>query len=189
MVWKGSRERGVQEYRKKSKGNKPTKGEKVSKKGVSSSRQPKQRELLSAKQQQQQNRKNEELRAALAGAFSTEVSSSNAGPAFDGYGKGSPTDRLQFGYAPAVAAEAVAYHSTISTDAWIEARRTRYRTAIVEQKKLRRPNCEPITSILKLQGHWRSTELFEREVHGSHAVAQDKVDDILDTFVSRQRVA
>ncbi|ORC86980.1 uncharacterized protein TM35_000241300 [Trypanosoma theileri] len=145
-------------------------------------------------QKQQQSSKNEALRAALANAFSSSHSSGGDADAsaveVDEYGKGCPTDRLQFGYAPAIAAEAVAFHNTISAKKWIDDRRRQGRITIVKKQKLTRPNCEPMTSLLKLKQHWRNTKQFLAEVRGSGSnVAQDAADDLLEMLVSQQRVA
>nr|CCC53746.1 conserved hypothetical protein [Trypanosoma vivax Y486] len=144
------------------------------------------------RKQGERERKNEALRVALASAFLAPSASdpiSGAAPVFDEYGKGSPSDRLQFGYAPAVSAEAIAFHSTISADAWISARRKNYWKAIIKQKPLERSNCEPLTSVLKLKKHWQNTKQFEAEVGGGNDTWRDKADDVLEELVSRQRVA
>nr|CCC95703.1 unnamed protein product [Trypanosoma congolense IL3000] len=180
MVLKGAREEALRgDPEKNNKSKKKLKGSKKASANDSS--------LSSKEEQHQQRTRNEVLRAALASAFSTKPSSDgNAGPP-DVYGKGSPTDRLQFGYAPSVTAEAVAYHSTIPTEVWIAARRKNYRTAIIKQKKLPRTNCEPITSIIKLRQHWRNMDLFEKEVHCVYGAARAGADDILENFAARQR--
>ncbi|KAH9600437.1 hypothetical protein LSM04_000838 [Trypanosoma melophagium] len=145
-------------------------------------------------QKQQQSSKNEALRAALANAFSSSHSAGGdvdaSALAVDEYGKGSPTDRLQFGYAPAIAAEAVAFHTAISTKKWIDDRRRQGGITIVKKQKLTRPNCEPMTSLLKLKQHWRNTKQFLAEVRDSGSnVPQDAADDLLEMLVSQQRVA
>ncbi|KEG14787.1 hypothetical protein DQ04_00311230 [Trypanosoma grayi] len=142
----------------------------------------------SSPQQQQQSKKSEALRAALATAFSAPTTRVDDASAADEYGKGSPTDRLQFGYAPAIAAEAVAFHTAIPAKKWVADRRSQGRITFVKKQKLTRPNCEPMTSLLKLKEHWRSTAQFVAEVRGGD-VGQDTADDLLEMLVSRQRVA
>ncbi|RNF12968.1 uncharacterized protein Tco025E_06384 [Trypanosoma conorhini] len=140
--------------------------------------------------QEPQGGKREALQKALAAALAAPPAGAHFAPGteVDDYGKGSPTDRLQFGYAPANAAEAVAFHSSIPAKKWVAQRRKQGRLAIVMKQKLPRPNCEPMTSLLKLKQHWRSTAEFVAEVRGGR-VAQDSADELLELLVSQQRVA
>jgi hypothetical protein len=72
----------------------------------------------------------------------------------DSYGQGQPTDRLQFGYSPAVAAEAVAFHSLTSSQRWRTERAANYRLTILKLQKLPTKNFEPVESFFKLRKHW-----------------------------------
>ncbi|RNE99027.1 hypothetical protein TraAM80_08416 [Trypanosoma rangeli] len=145
---------------------------------------------LQQPQQQPKDTKRESLQKALAAALSAPAAGIHSGPGaeVDDYGKGSPTDRLQFGYAPSNAAEAVAFHSSIPAAKWIAQRRKQARHAIFKKQKLSRPNCEPMTSLLKLKQHWRNTAQFVAEVRGG-SVGQDSAEELLELFVSQQRVA
>ncbi|KAF8275974.1 hypothetical protein TcYC6_0014330 [Trypanosoma cruzi] len=142
------------------------------------------------RQQRPSSNKKEALQKALVTAFSAPHvnAHSDATVDVDEYGKGSPTDRLQFGYAPAIAAEAIAFHSVISAKKWIAERRKQTCIAIVKKQKLPRPNCEPMTSLLKLKEHWREKAQFVAELRGG-GVGQDSADELLELFVSQQRVA
>ncbi|KAF8283119.1 hypothetical protein TcBrA4_0077160 [Trypanosoma cruzi] len=142
------------------------------------------------RQQRPSSNKKEALQKALVSAFSAPHvnAHSDATVDVDEYGKGSPTDRLQFGYAPAIAAEAIAFHSAIPAKKWIAERRKQTCIAIVKKQKLPRPNCEPMTSLLKLKEHWREKAQFVAELRGG-GVGQDPADELLELFVSQQRVA
>ncbi|RNF16857.1 hypothetical protein TcG_05974 [Trypanosoma cruzi] len=142
------------------------------------------------RQQRPSSNKKEALQKALVSAFSAPHvnAHSDATVDVDEYGKGSPTDRLQFGYAPAIAAEAIAIHSAIPAKKWIAERRKQTCIAIVKKQKLPRPNCEPMTSLLKLKEHWREKAQFVAELRGG-GVGQDPADELLELFVSQQRVA
>ncbi|KAG5500035.1 hypothetical protein GH5_04177 [Leishmania sp. Ghana 2012 LV757] len=136
----------------------------------------------------------EALREALAKALSHKGveggSSSATENSVDAYGNGSPTDRLQFGYSPSVAAEAVAFHARFTKDAWVTARRRNARIVFFKKKKLDVTNCEPITSLLKLQSHWKRTNAFESGVRGG-AVSRLKAEDLdklVDMLASKQRI-
>lgn len=127
--------------------------------------------------------KEEVLAQALAQAF-THGSSRQEGEA-DTYGNGAPTDRLQFGYSPAVAEEAVAFHSQFTAEEWVRRRREACRAVFVEKKE-RRLSCEPITSQLKLKQHWRNLSQFNADIHRDD-VSVDRATQMLDTLASRQR--
>ncbi|EKF38331.1 hypothetical protein MOQ_001465 [Trypanosoma cruzi marinkellei] len=142
------------------------------------------------RQQQLSSKRKEALQKALVSAFSAPHANahSDATVDVDEYGKGSPTDRLQFGYAPSNAAEAIAFHSAIPAKKWIAERRKQACIAIVKKQKLPRPNCEPMTSLLKLKEHWREKAQFVAELRGG-GVGQESADELLEMFVSQQRVA
>ncbi|KPI86564.1 hypothetical protein ABL78_4387 [Leptomonas seymouri] len=140
------------------------------------------------------NVREEALREALAKALTNPnatvgATSSSALSEVDSYGNGSPTDRLQFGYSPAVAAEAVAFHSRFAARDWLAARKRNARLVFAKKQKLSCLNCEPVTSILKLQRHWKKTNAFQSEVRGgkSRLKAED-LDQLLDMLASKQRI-
>ncbi|KAK7195042.1 hypothetical protein NESM_000427000 [Novymonas esmeraldas] len=136
------------------------------------------------------------LRGALVKALSHSSSAGESGAAsasansVDAYGTGSPTDRLQFGYSPAVAAEAVAFHARFTAEAWVAARKSAGRIAFVKKQKLEVPHCEPITSILKLQSHWKQLNLFQSGIHGSTGskLKADDLDRLVEMLASKQRI-
>lgn len=105
----------------------------------------------------------------------------------DEYGRGCPTDRLQFGYSPAVADEAVTFHSCISAANWVAQRKKNGRHVFVKKQRLAVPNNEPFSSVLKLQRHWNKVETFQTEVRGSRLKADD-LDQLLDMLASKQRI-
>ncbi|AYU80461.1 hypothetical protein conserved [Leishmania donovani] len=134
------------------------------------------------------------LREALAKALShggvEGGAASTSENSVDTYGNGSPTDRLQFGYSPSVAAEAVAFHTRFTKDAWVTARKRNGRLVFVKKQKLGVTNCEPITSILKLQSHWKQMNAFQSDVQGG-AVRKLKAEDLdmlVDMLASKQRI-
>lgn len=133
----------------------------------------------------------EVLREALAKALANpSASTSTALEEVDAYGKGAPTDRLQFGYSPAVAAEAVAFHSRFTAETWRAARQRNGRHTFVKKQKLSPLNCEPVTSILKLQRHWKKTNAFKSDVSGSSGslLKAADLDHLLDMLASKQRI-
>ncbi|GET90235.1 hypothetical protein, conserved [Leishmania tarentolae] len=136
----------------------------------------------------------EALRGALAKALSHGSVESGAASAsentLDTYGNGSPTDRLQFGYSPSVVAEAVAFHSRFTKDAWVTARKRNGRMVFVKKQKLKVTNCEPITSILKLQSHWRRMNAFQSDVRGEtvRKLKAEDLDMLVDMLASKQRI-
>ncbi|CCW68560.1 unnamed protein product [Phytomonas sp. Hart1] len=135
--------------------------------------------------------KGEELKktitSAIYGAYQENRGLHPGMEEIDIYGKGSPTDRLQFGYAPAIAEEAIAFHSRYTARKWIEARRDLGRLAFVKKQKLPKTNCEPITSLLKLKNYWNRLEEFNTSLRGGHFNAQE-ADNLLEILASRQRV-
>lgn len=141
------------------------------------------------------NVREEALREALAKALTNPNAAATAGASsstiseVDTYGNGSPTDRLQFGYSPAVAAEAVAFHARFATSDWVAARRRNLQLTLVKKQKLTQLNCEPVTSILKLQRHWKQINAFQSDVRGgkSKLKAAD-LDQLLDMLASKQRI-
>ena len=72
----------------------------------------------------------------------------------DAYGVGAPTDRLQFGYAPATAEEAVAFHSMFTAEAWRAERSRNYRTCVIKLQKLPTKHFEGLDTFFKLKKHW-----------------------------------
>ncbi|KPA85090.1 hypothetical protein ABB37_01496 [Leptomonas pyrrhocoris] len=134
------------------------------------------------------------LREALAKALtnpnaSAGATSSSALSEVDTYGNGSPTDRLQFGYSPAVAAEAAAFHSRFAAADWIAARKRNGHLVFAKKQKLSPLNCEPVTSILKLQRHWKKINAFQSDVHsGKSKLKAADLDQLLDMLASKQRI-
>ena len=102
----------------------------------------------------------------------------------DTYGKGEAFDRLQFGYSPAVAAEAVAFHSMTSTSKWIKRRKENYKAAILKKQKLSALHFEPITSMFALKEHWR--QVAEFQTNSKQAVNPDDAEAFLN-FLAAQR--
>eukprot|EP00796_Vickermania_ingenoplastis_P004608 gene4608-3322_t len=106
----------------------------------------------------------------------------------DEYGKGLPTDRLQFGYAPAIAEEAVAFHRRISAADWVEARRRVGHRVFAKHQKSTRLHCEPITSVLKLRHHWNQQSLLQADYRkdltaaNRRVAAPDQLEGLLDLF-------
>ena len=113
----------------------------------------------------------------------------------DDYGRGAPTDRLTFGYAPSVAAEAVAFHSRFNAKKWKIERRLRYKSRCLrtravflqEQASLANGtlkqtgvvNFEPDTSAIKLRLYWIEKAEEERKLlsGGGVTTAMDKEDN------------
>jgi hypothetical protein len=63
-----------------------------------------------------------------AAAFDADAAALTAAlGSIDTAGRGGALDRLSFGYSPAVAAEAIAFHGTISAPSWVAERRRRYK--------------------------------------------------------------
>lgn len=123
--------------------------------------------------------------AATIGRTSGGLSSALSEP--DAYGKGSPTDRLQFGYSPAITEEAVAFHSRTTAASWAQQRRANYHAAIVKRQRLPRANCEPMLSVLKLKNHWGKVSQFRSGLRGDHITNED-ADELLEMLAAKQRV-
>ena len=116
----------------------------------------------------------------------------------DDYGRGAPTDRLTFGYAPSVLSEAVAFHSQFTPKQWKLERRLRYRNRCLRSralyfqevaglasgavKKEKVLNFEPDTSAIKLRLYW--IEKLEEE---KRLLAGGSGDD--DITTSKQNTA
>ncbi|KAG5500622.1 hypothetical protein JKF63_03718 [Porcisia hertigi] len=135
------------------------------------------------------------LREALAKAIGHSGgeggAASNSERTVDTYGNGSPTDRLQFGYSPSITAEAVAFHARFTKDAWVAARRRNGRVVFVKKQRLELTNCEPVTSILKLQSHWKQTNAFQSDARGGvgGTLKAEDLDKLVDMLASKQRIA
>lgn len=136
----------------------------------------------------------EALREALAKALShggvEGGAASTSENGVDAYGNGSPTDRLQFGYSPSVTAEAVAFHTRFTKDAWVAVRKRNGRLVFVKKQKLDVTNCEPITSILKLQSHWKQMNAFQSDARGGavRTLKAEDLDMLVDMLASKQRI-
>lgn len=149
-------------------------------------------ELATASPAAVANARDEVLREALAKALTNPNAGAGTSSSLgevDSYGKGSPTDRLQFGYSPAIAAEAAAFHARFTTEGWVAARKLNGRLAFVKKQKLSPLNCEPVTSILKLQRHWKKINVFQSDVRGGNTkLKAADLDQLLDMLASKQRI-
>jgi hypothetical protein len=97
----------------------------------------------------------------------------------DVYGKGDPTDRLQFGYSPASIDEAIAYHGLFPTGQWVDERRRRYAIAITKRKAMHCPTLEPIESVFKLKTHWDSAASYQKQAATHATTLADGAEDFL----------
>lgn len=144
------------------------------------------------------------VQAAVAEALSTEDSHNRRNWGVKGgrdsekeradeYGKGAPTDRLQFGYSPSIAEEAVCFHQHISPTQWIEDRQRIGKLVYSKHQKNPYPNCELIIPALKLREHWKQQSLLQAQHHNGPALNLRKADDdtfdnLLKLFASKQRM-
>lgn len=110
-----------------------------------------------------------ETREAAAAAAAAEVAAA-APAAEDDYGKGEPFDRLQFGYAPSIAIEAVTFHAATSAKKWLKQRRAAYAAACLRREPLAVPHFEPLLSMLKLRQHWKEAAAFQASFAGQAGV-------------------
>jgi len=76
----------------------------------------------------------------------------------DQYGLGHPFDRLQFGYSPAVTAEAVAFYQQFPLNEWLRKRRENFTRAIIKKQKLK--HLESLESFLSENASFRSSSRF-----------------------------
>lgn len=135
-------------------------------------------------------------RSALAAAIDGAVSSSSSSIALcDTYGRGSPTDRLQFGYSPAHAEEAVAFHRSTSAAHWIATRRRLGNICFIKKQKLHQLNCEPLTTMLALRKYWAQRQAYQTGVRkgvdedGNGWLQGDRADAFLEELAARQAFA
>ncbi|EPY42428.1 hypothetical protein AGDE_01495 [Angomonas deanei] len=126
------------------------------------------------------------MRRALSSAFGEANNKRGKHAAVDEYGMGSPTDRLQFGYSPAVTEEAVVYHGQFTAEEWIAARRENGRKVFVKKGKLEKTNLEPFTSVLKLKNYWNTLSQFTHDAREDH-VGVNAADDLLEMLAAKQR--
>mmetsp|Transcript_8935 Transcript_8935/g.10070 ORF Transcript_8935/g.10070 Transcript_8935/m.10070 type:complete len:273 (+) Transcript_8935:49-867(+) len=121
------------------------------------------------------------------------VDTSKAHEEIDSYGHGCPTDRLQFGYAPSVVEEAVLFHSAVGAKQWIADRKRNGRVAFVTKQKLRNPNCEPLTTILKLKRYWSHVQAFGESLRsdpaGGAGMTTEAAEAFLDILAKQQGLA
>ena len=121
----------------------------------------------------------------------TTTDTSSSSPAtvesFDTYGKGEPTDRLQFGYSPAVTDEAVAYHAMIRPSQWIGERKKRLKNYLFKKQRVppHMSSLEPLESVFKLKEHWMLTGQQAKTQQMQNAAAAEKADEFL-AFLSAQ---
>lgn len=117
----------------------------------------------------------------------------------DDYGRGAPTDRLIFGYAPSVPAEAVAFHSRFPVKKWKIERRIRYKNRCLRQRSVFLQeqaavsagtlktagllNFEPEASAIKLRLYWIEKVEEERKLL-SGAADDDKNESATATTSS-----
>lgn len=126
-----------------------------------------------SKHQQRQQQQAQDLAAHLAknkNQFADDENTNNKSSSLDEYGRGAPTDRLIFGYAPSVTAEAVAFHSRFTNKQWKLERRLRYKNRCLRPRQVFLQeqasilngttkkdgvlNFEPDTSAIKLRLYW-----------------------------------
>lgn len=129
--------------------------------------------MSSPKHQRNSRQNTTDLASHLAknkNQFADEENANNSKSTFDEYGRGAPTDRLIFGYAPSVTAEAVAFHSRFTNKQWKLERRLRYKNRCLRPRQLFLQeqaaiangttkkegvlNFEPDTSAIKLRLYW-----------------------------------
>lgn len=157
------------------------------------------KELANQKKQHVENIKNAQLHQALQAALSASSGKKNAtldsldgfgiSGIVDEYGQGAASDRLQFGYAPAIYEEAVAFHSLISAKEWIANRKRNGQIAFVKKQKLHKPNCEPIVTMLKLKRYWSElNELGSKLREGTTGMSIDAADAFLEALSAQQGV-
>lgn len=159
---------------------------------------------LSRSSRLQRDEHHAKVQTAVASAFLTEDSQNrnhwslrggynvHKGTA-DDYGKGSPTDRLQFGYSPSIAEEAICFHQRFSSSQWIQERQRVGKLVFLKHQKIPALNCEMIIPALKLREHWKQQSTLHAEYHNGAALHLRKVDDekfdsLLKLFASKQRM-
>ena len=137
-------------------------------------------------------------------ASETSATLAAAEPLLDSYGQGCPTDRLQFGYAPAVSAEAVAFYACMSKQQWLQARKGWWTWFVkAPQGQLTQsggpgrdaPNCEPITSQFKLQHHWKQAAQgkpgggMSGQEHGARSAEDEeaRAEKFISALAARQQ--
>lgn len=111
----------------------------------------------------------------------------------DEYGKGSPTDRLQFGYAPTIAEEAVCFHARVPASEWIQDRKRIGKIVFAKHQKNPVMHFEPISSALKLRDHWKKQSVIQANYRADGAprgaLDAEKYEGLLELFASKQRLA
>ena len=117
---------------------------------------------------------------------STAAAADDAVTLLDEFGKGNPFDRLQFGYSPAIAAEATAFHAPFVAKDWISQRKKFYTMCIVKKQKLHKANCEPLVTMFKLKRHWQSLSKFDAGLKGD-AIDDDEAQQFLDLLAREQQ--
>lgn len=115
---------------------------------------------------------------------------SHEGKRADEYGHGSPTDRLQFGYSPSIADEAVSFHQRISPSEWVAERRRLGKLVFSKHQKLPSPNCEPFSSCIKLRDYWKKQSKLHPGGNAVNNSAADtnRLEQLLEMFASKQRM-
>lgn len=129
------------------------------------------------------------MQAAVADAFQASRRASTSKDV-DEYGKGLPTDRLQFGYAPSVTEEAVCFHSQIPASVWIADRRRLAKNIYGKRQRGSADcdHCERLTSVLKLRDYWKTQSETQGVLHRQGKTDLKSLDDLLEVLASKQRV-
>lgn len=135
------------------------------------------------------------MQAAVAEALFPEVADRRravkGSDSADEYGKGAPTDRLQFGYAPAIAEEAMCFHTRIPASKWVQDRVRIGKLVFKNHQKNPVPHFEPISSALKLRDHWKKQSVLQANYRGGGtrgALDAEKYEGLLELFASNQRL-
>jgi hypothetical protein len=89
----------------------------------------------------------------------------------DVYGASSPFDRLQFGYLPANADEAIAFHKRTSAAAWVAQRKEGYTAHVVKKTRKQPPHFESLSAYFKLRNHWKAASAFQQKGAGAGNVS------------------
>lgn len=110
--------------------------------------------------------------------------------AVDEYGKGSSTDRLQFGYSPSIVEEAKCFHQQFSPSQWIAERRKIGKLVYGKNQKNSVLHCALLVPGLKLRSHWKQQSLLQSKFNMGPALHlqrdDEKFDSLLKLFASQQ---
>lgn len=110
----------------------------------------------------------------------------------DEYGKGSSTDRLQFGYSPSIVEEATCFHQQFSPSQWIAERRRIGKLVYGKHQKNSVLHCALLVPGLKLRNHWKQQSLQQSKFNKGPALHlqrdDEKFDSLLKLFASQQGI-